>query len=91
MQIGLAFARVGTLAKEVETLKDTIRKRDESLSGTGQEIKMLRATVHDKNEALWVVEKAQGELWDQIVGWQTHAEGKLLPNTDLDFGLPCFC
>jgi hypothetical protein len=52
---------------------------------------MLRATIHDKNEALRVVEKAQGELRNQIVGWQTHAEGKLLPNTDLDFGLPWFC
>jgi peptidoglycan hydrolase CwlO-like protein len=52
MQIGLASARVRTLTKEVETLKETIRERDEALSGTGREIKMLRATVHDKDEAL---------------------------------------
>jgi hypothetical protein len=51
----------------------------------------LRETVHDKNEALRVAEKAHGELRDEIVGWQTHAEGKLLPNTDLDFGLLRFC
>jgi hypothetical protein len=59
--------------------------------GTGREIKMLRVTVHDKNEALRAAEKAHGELRDEIVGWQTHAEGNLLPNTDLDFGLLCFC
>jgi hypothetical protein len=35
MQIELASARVGTLTKEVKTLKETIRKRDEALSGTG--------------------------------------------------------
>jgi hypothetical protein len=51
----------------------------------------LRATVHDKDEALWAANKAHDELRDQNVGWQTHAEGKLLPNSDLGFGLPCFC
>jgi chromosome segregation ATPase len=91
VQIGLAFAHVGTLTVEVESLKDTVRERDEALSGTGPEIKMLRATVHDKDEALLEAEKARGELRDQIVGWQTHAEGKLLPNSDLDFRLWCFC
>jgi hypothetical protein len=25
------------------------------------------------------------------VGWQTHAEGKPLPSSDLNFRLPCFC
>jgi hypothetical protein len=50
-------------------LKETIRERDEALSGTGREIKMLRATVHDKDEALRAAEKVHGELRDQIVGW----------------------
>jgi hypothetical protein len=45
------------LTKEVETLKEIIRKRDEALSGTGQEIETLRATIHDKDEAL---------LWPRI-------------------------
>jgi hypothetical protein len=72
-------------------LKETIWERDKALSGIGREIEMLRATVHDKDEALRAAEKAHGELRDQIVGWQTHAQGKLLPNSNLDFGLLCFC
>jgi chromosome segregation ATPase len=91
VQIGLASARVETLTKEVTMLKGTVQERDEALSGTGREIETLRATVHDKKEALRVTEKAHRELHDQIVGWQTHAEGKLLLSSDLDFGLPCFC
>jgi hypothetical protein len=57
-------------------LKGTVRERDEALSGTGREIEVLRATVHDKDEALQVVEMAREELRDEVVGWQTHAEGK---------------
>jgi chromosome segregation ATPase len=64
VQIGLASAHIGTLTEEVETLKETIRERDEALLGTGREIEMLRATVHDKDEALWAAEKAHGELHD---------------------------
>jgi chromosome segregation ATPase len=89
VQIGLASTHIGTLTKEVTTLKETIRERDKALSGTGREIETLR--VIDKNKALRAVEKAHGELRDQIVGWQTHAEGKLLRSSDIDFGLPCFC
>jgi proteasome lid subunit RPN8/RPN11 len=48
-------------------------------------------TVRDKDEALQAAEKARDELRDEIVGWQTHAEGKPLPSFDLDFGLSCFC
>jgi hypothetical protein len=36
--------------------------------GTDQEIKTLRVTVHDKNEALRAAEKAHSELRDEIVG-----------------------
>jgi chromosome segregation ATPase len=50
VQIGLASTHVGTLTKEVKALKETVRKRDEALLGTCREIKMLRATVHDKKE-----------------------------------------
>jgi chromosome segregation ATPase len=91
VQIRLASAHVGTLTKEVKTLKETIRKRDEALSGTGREIETLRATVHNKDEALLAAEKMHGELWDQIVGWQTHVGGKFFLNSDLDFKLLCFC
>jgi hypothetical protein len=54
-------------------------------------MEMLRATVHDKDDALRAADKAHGELNDQIVGWQTHAKGKILPNSSLNFGLLCFC
>jgi chromosome segregation ATPase len=91
MQIGLASARIETLTEELMMLKETIRQRDEALLGTDQEIETPRVTVHDKNEALSAAEKAQGELRDQIVGWQTHAEGEFSLNSDLDFGLLCFC
>jgi prefoldin subunit 5 len=72
----MASARVGTLENEVMTLKGTVRERDEALSGTGREIETLTATVRDKDEALQEVEKACEELRDEIMGWQTHAEGK---------------
>jgi chromosome segregation ATPase len=91
VQIGLASVRVETLTKEVEVLKETIRKRDEALLSTGREIETLRAAVQDKDEALLAAEKTLDELRDQIVGWQTHVEGKFLLNSDLDFRLLCFC
>jgi chromosome segregation ATPase len=76
VQIGMASAHVGTLENEVATLKGMVQERDEALSGTGREIETLRATVRDKDEALRAVEKAREELRDEVVGWQTHAEGK---------------
>jgi hypothetical protein len=79
------------LTEEVETLKGIIRERDEALLGIGREIETLRVVVSDQGEALRVAEKACGELRDEIVGWQTHAEGKLLPCSDLDSTLPCSC
>jgi hypothetical protein len=57
-------------------LKGTVRERDEALSGTSWEIETLRATVHDKNEALQAAEKAREEFHDEVMGWQTHAKGK---------------
>jgi prefoldin subunit 5 len=78
IQIGMASACVRTLEDEVVTLKGTVRERDKALSGTGREIEALRAAVHDKDEALQALEKACGELRDEVMGWQTHAEGKSL-------------
>jgi hypothetical protein len=66
------------LEDEVVTLKGTVRERDEALLGTGREIVALRAVVHDKDETLRASEKACGELRDEVVGWQTHNEGKPL-------------
>jgi uncharacterized small protein (DUF1192 family) len=68
----MASARVGTLEDEVAMLKGMVRERDEALSGTSQEIETLRAAVRDKDEARQAAEKA----CDEVVGWQTHVEGK---------------
>jgi chromosome segregation ATPase len=89
VQIGLVSAHLETLKNEVVALKETIRARDEALSGTGREIEMLRATVRDKDEALRAAKKAYSELHDQIMGWQTHAEGKFPPNSDLNLDFLC--
>jgi chromosome segregation ATPase len=78
IQIRMASARVRTLEDEVVTLKGTVQERDEALSGTGREIEALRAVVHDKDEALRASEKACGELGDEVMGWQSHVEGKPL-------------
>jgi chromosome segregation ATPase len=69
IQVGMAFARVRTLEDEVVTLKETVQER---------EIEVLRATVHDRDEALRASEKTCGELRDEVMGWQTHSDGKLL-------------
>jgi chromosome segregation ATPase len=91
VQIGMASARVGTLENEVATLKGTVQERDEALSGTGREIETLRVTVHDKDKALQAAEKAREELRDEIVGWQTYAEGKPLSRFDLGLRVPGLC
>jgi chromosome segregation ATPase len=39
-------------------------------------VTMLKGTVRERDEALQAVEKAREELRDEVVGWQTHAEGK---------------
>jgi chromosome segregation ATPase len=91
VQIGMASAHVGTLENEVTTFKETNRERDEALSGTDREIETLRATVRDKDEALQAAEKAREELRDEIMGWQTHAEGKPLSSFDLGLRVPSLC
>jgi hypothetical protein len=42
------------------------------------EVVTLRGTVCDRDEALRAFEKTCGELRDEVMGWQTHSEGKLL-------------
>jgi hypothetical protein len=74
----MASARIRTLEDEVVTLKGIVRERDEAPSGTGREIEVLKAVVHDKYEALRASEKTCGELRDEVVGWQTHSEGNPL-------------
>jgi chromosome segregation ATPase len=89
VQIELVSARLETLKNEVVVLKETVRARDEALSGTGREIETLMATVRDRNKAPRAAEKAHDELRDQIVGWQTHDEGKFLPHSHLNLDLLC--
>jgi hypothetical protein len=72
----MASARVRTLEDEVVMLTGMVRERDEALSGTGREIEVLKAALHDKDEALRASEKTCGELHDEVMGWQTHSEGK---------------
>jgi hypothetical protein len=74
----MASARVRTLEDEVVTLKGMVREREEALSGTDREIEVLKAAVHDKDEALRASKKTCGELRDEVMGWLTHSEGKLL-------------
>jgi chromosome segregation ATPase len=78
IQVGMVSARVRTLEDEIVTLKGIVRERDEALSGAGQEIEVLRAMVDDRNEALRASKKTCGELRNEVMGWQTHSEGKLL-------------
>jgi chromosome segregation ATPase len=78
IQVGIASARIRTLESEVVTLSGTVRERDEALSGAGREVEVLRAALHDRDKALRVSEKTCGELHEQVVGWQTHSEGKLI-------------
>jgi hypothetical protein len=48
----MASARVRILESEVVTLSGIVRERDDALSGTGREVEVLRATLHDRDEAL---------------------------------------
>jgi hypothetical protein len=66
------------LKDEVATLSGVVWERDEALLNASREIEMLRATVRDRDEALQASEKTCGELRNEVVGWQTHSEGKLL-------------
>jgi chromosome segregation ATPase len=83
IQIRMVSARVRTLESEVVTLSGTIRERDEALSGADREVEALRAALHDRDEALRACEMTCEELRDEVMGWQTHSEGKLLLYTGL--------
>jgi hypothetical protein len=74
----MASTRVRTMEGKVVMLTGTVRERDEALSSAGREVEALRVVLHDKDEALRVSEKTCGELRDEVVGWQTHSEGKPL-------------
>jgi hypothetical protein len=70
------------------TLSGAVRERDEALSGAGREVEVLRAALHDRDEALRASEKTCGELCDEVVDWQTHSEGRLLLYSGLGVEFP---
>jgi chromosome segregation ATPase len=76
VQIGQVTARFEALKNEVATLSGAVWERDEALLNARQEIETLRAAVRDRDGALQVLEKTCGGLRDEVVGWQTHSEGK---------------
>jgi chromosome segregation ATPase len=76
VQIGQVTAHFEALKNEVTTLSGAVRERDEALSNARQEIETLRAADRDRDGALQALEKTCGGLRDEVVGWQTHSEGK---------------
>jgi chromosome segregation ATPase len=76
VQIGQVTTRFGALKDEVAALNGAIQEKDAALLSARQEIETLRASVHDKDGALQPLERTCGGLRDEIVGLQTHTEGK---------------
>jgi chromosome segregation ATPase len=81
VQIGQATARFEALKNEATTLSGAVQEKDEALSNARQEIEMLRAAIRDRDGALQALEKTCGGLCDEVMGWQTHSEGKLFGYT----------
>jgi predicted nucleic acid-binding Zn-ribbon protein len=76
VQIGQVTARFGALKDEVAALSGAIQQKDAALSSACQEIETLRAAVRDRDDALKGLERTCGGLRDEIMGLQTHTEGK---------------
>jgi hypothetical protein len=60
---------LGALKDEVTMLSRVVWEKDEALSNTGREIKVLRATVCGKDETLQALERTCGGLRDEAMGW----------------------
>jgi chromosome segregation ATPase len=88
VQIGQVTARFEALKNEVAMLSGAVREWDEALSNASQEIETLRAAVCDRDGALQALEKTCGGLRDEVMGWQTHSEGKFLSYSGLGGELP---
>jgi chromosome segregation ATPase len=76
VQIGQVTARFGALKDEVAALSGAVQEKDEALSNARQEIETLRAAIRDRDGALQALERTCRGLRDEVVGWQTHSEGK---------------
>jgi chromosome segregation ATPase len=91
IQIRQVTARFEALKNKVAMLSGAVRERDEALSNASQEIETLRAAIRDRDGALQALEKTCGGLHDEVVGWQTHSEGKFLSYSGLGGELPSLC
>jgi hypothetical protein len=61
---------------EVTTLQGAVQKKDAALESARQEVEALKAAIRDKDNAFLGLERTCGGLRDEVVGLQTHVEGK---------------
>jgi chromosome segregation ATPase len=71
-----AAARSDALKDEVMTLKGAVQEKDAALEAARQEVEVLKATVSNKDSALLGLQRTCGGLHNEVVGLQTHIEGK---------------
>jgi chromosome segregation ATPase len=76
VEVEQATARSDALKDEVTTLKGAVQEKDAALEAARQEIEALKATISNKDSALRGLERTCGGLHDEVVGLQTHIEGK---------------
>jgi chromosome segregation ATPase len=76
VEVEQAAARSDALKDEVTTLKGAVQEKDAALEAARQEIEALKATIGDKDSALRGLERTCGGLRDEVMGLQTHIEGK---------------
>jgi chromosome segregation ATPase len=72
VQIGQVTARFGALKDKVAALSGAVQENDEALLNARQ------TAIRDRDGALQALERTCGGLRDEVVGWQTHSEGKYL-------------
>jgi chromosome segregation ATPase len=76
VEVEQATARSDALKDKVTTLKGAIQEKDAALESARQEIEALKATITDKDSALLGLERTCEGLRNEVVGLQTHIEGK---------------
>jgi chromosome segregation ATPase len=76
IEVEQATAHSDALKDEVTMLKGAVEEKDAALESARQEIEALKVTIGDKDNAFLRLERTCGGLRDEIVGLQTHIEGK---------------
>jgi chromosome segregation ATPase len=76
VEVEQATAHADALKDEVTTLKGAIQEKDVALESARQEIEALKETIGDKDNALQGLERTCGGLRNEVMGLQTHIEGK---------------